>query len=520
VPRRGPPCSRLLCCSQLESAAPQELAACLEEGSLTLPAFLAERSPSALLGWEVVLHSDGSLVGTVAEVLSASGGAFVLEVSGSANSGAPDPFDQLLASLGGEGEAASADSPPPENVLLRITCAGRGYDWHVYLPLAPPLVPQLDPGQRRLRAAPPAGLLELGERPALLAWLRQQLPPLLRPDSRLPSAAELAAAGRGDVAAALRRAGGAAAVATELRLPGGRKPPGFWHDLDMVAMELAEFTAGAWSSHAAAGGSRRYYYNDVTGELRWTSPDGEEAEARVMPPLAALAAAGRWDLYNAVRLHGGARAVREALGWDCARRGAGRELANLPALAEAVREAARAAGAARGAMPTTAQLLAADRADVLAALVARGGLAACAARLGLATQRSARGRWRSAEAAAAALGEHLRAAGRRKGGRAAAQRLPTQAALRAAGRADLAYALQRHGARAMAERLQLPRGRERGGKRAFAEARSFARALALGSQREWRAWSRGGERPLDIPADPYTAYRASGWMGWPDWLGY
>jgi hypothetical protein len=176
----------------------------------TLDAFLAGgQSAASLLGWEVVLHENSAHVGFVAEVLSSAGGEMVLEVTGqtdAAPSDAADPFVDMLASLGtgvgdegGSSALLAGGSVAPESVLLRVTCSGRGYDWHVFIPLAQPLVPQLERGKRRLRVTPPPGLIELGERPALLAWLREQLPALLH-RSRLPSCAELERAGRADVA--------------------------------------------------------------------------------------------------------------------------------------------------------------------------------------------------------------------------------------------------------------------------------------------------------------------------------
>eukprot|EP00959_Pyramimonas_sp_CCMP1952_P353664 7409639-Pyramimonas_sp.AAC.1 len=40
------------------------------------------------------------------------------------------------------------------------------------------------------------------------------------------------------------------------------------------------------------------------------------------------------------------------------------------------------------------------------------------------------------------------------------------------------------------------------------------------SQKEWQEWSASGERPHDIPSNPYATYRNEGWLSWADWLGY
>src|SRR5262249_29547895 len=60
--------------------------------------------------------------------------------------------------------------------------------------------------------------------------------------------------------------------------------------------------------------------------------------------------------------------------------------------------------------------------------------------------------------------------------------------------------------------------------RSFAAARRFAHSLRLHSESEWRLFLKGElprrpRRPADIPADPRTRYRGTGWSSWPDWLG-
>lgn len=57
-----------------------------------------------------------------------------------------------------------------------------------------------------------------------------------------------------------------------------------------------------------------------------------------------------------------------------------------------------------------------------------------------------------------------------------------------------------------------------GAYRSFAEAREFVRRLQLPSQRAYREWAKGADRPAGIPAGPYTIYRDE-WVSWADWLG-
>jgi superfamily II DNA or RNA helicase len=53
----------------------------------------------------------------------------------------------------------------------------------------------------------------------------------------------------------------------------------------------------------------------------------------------------------------------------------------------------------------------------------------------------------------------------------------------------------------------------------FKEARSFVRRLKLRSAAEWRTYSGSGKRPANIPSAPYRAYEHDGWKNWADWLG-
>ena len=56
--------------------------------------------------------------------------------------------------------------------------------------------------------------------------------------------------------------------------------------------------------------------------------------------------------------------------------------------------------------------------------------------------------------------------------------------------------------------------------RSFKNARAFARSLDLKSQTEWRAYTKSGKKPEDIPSDPDKGYGGQGWAGMADWLGY
>jgi hypothetical protein len=65
----------------------------------------------------------------------------------------------------------------------------------------------------------------------------------------------------------------------------------------------------------------------------------------------------------------------------------------------------------------------------------------------------------------------------------------------------------------------LGNGKERVAWKSFTEARAFARGLKLKGVKEWAEWSKSGQRPSKIPANPDRTYRDDGWISWPDWLG-
>jgi hypothetical protein len=54
----------------------------------------------------------------------------------------------------------------------------------------------------------------------------------------------------------------------------------------------------------------------------------------------------------------------------------------------------------------------------------------------------------------------------------------------------------------------------------FTVGRAYARGLGLKGKKEWREWSKSGQRPSNIPSLPSRTYRDDGWISYPDWLGY
>eukprot|EP00947_MAST-08B_sp_MAST-8B-sp1_P006612 g6612.t1 len=54
----------------------------------------------------------------------------------------------------------------------------------------------------------------------------------------------------------------------------------------------------------------------------------------------------------------------------------------------------------------------------------------------------------------------------------------------------------------------------------FTEARDFIRRLGLRSKKEWKEWSKSGQRPSNVPSNPDKVYKGKGWVSYPDWMGY
>ena len=51
------------------------------------------------------------------------------------------------------------------------------------------------------------------------------------------------------------------------------------------------------------------------------------------------------------------------------------------------------------------------------------------------------------------------------------------------------------------------------------EAQAFVHGLGLKTANDWRAFTKSGNLPADIPAGPNRTYAKKGWTNWRDWLG-
>ena len=50
-------------------------------------------------------------------------------------------------------------------------------------------------------------------------------------------------------------------------------------------------------------------------------------------------------------------------------------------------------------------------------------------------------------------------------------------------------------------------------------AKEYVKSLKLNSQRDWKDYCKSGNKPENIPSNPSTKYKNSGWVSWYDWLG-
>ncbi len=310
-------------------------------------------------------------------------------------------------------------------------------------------------------------------------------------DPSMPTAHDLDAAGRADLAGAIASHGGYGAVAARLGLRSRYRPRGYWADMAHVDAEvraiwrelgqpaqlpgMSQLAAlgppglpGAIYRH---GGARAVAQR--LGLRPWRTPTrtwaGDlpalarelrtflrvQADPTRFPALATFRQAGRGDLVTAIRATGGGRA------WAARLRVRPQQMpvrywqspAGLQALETALRAQIVADPAGHRDLPTIPQLLAAGHPDLVRDVRATGGHRAWRVRLGLISPRHPPGYWHTPETLAAITAD-LRAF-------LATQpppvTIPTPAQLRAAGQAALLAALvQTGGRRAWAARLGLP----------------------------------------------------------------
>lgn len=128
------------------------------------------------------------------------------------------------------------------------------------------------------------------------------------PVSRLPTASQLADAGRGDLLQAIVRRGGFSATAAALGWTTQRRQRGAWQDTEAVAAELHRFILDSQlpPDARALGGRGRRGGGKQAREEEGVEEAPLPADAR-MPTQHELTSAGRHDLKYAVQQHGSAK---------------------------------------------------------------------------------------------------------------------------------------------------------------------------------------------------------------------
>eukprot|EP00850_Spirogloea_muscicola_P007058 SM000035S13038 [mRNA] locus=s35:59115:63032:+ [translate_table: standard] len=221
-------------------------------------------------------------------------------------------------------------------------------------------------------------------------------------DSRLgqpymPTRRQLVAAGRQDIVARIAAAGGFLSVAEALGLRARRRPNGFWEDLRNVDAEIEWLVSSeAWVRSSAKAA---------------TAAAAAEGGVAIMPQAKAVRELGRYDLHNAIMMHGGYKDVAAQLG---------RRPASAVAI-ESLADGMRSFMSERGmnVIPRYRQLRAEGRQDLIAALKRHGGPAVLADYMGLRCSRHGKGHWHQEERAVQALREYVLTRSQRTG-RAAA----------------------------------------------------------------------------------------------------
>ncbi|KAG0600498.1 hypothetical protein M758_11G039200 [Ceratodon purpureus] len=408
-------------------------------------------SPSAqdirecdLEGWEVVLEETTEVVGRVEEVLS-------------------------LASFW--------DPSVVEYCLLKVfDMSSPGIEY--LIPWVEDVVKEVDSVGRRVFIKPPEGLLELAKRPELLRKIRIALEEFGlhtegQTEPHMPTRRQLQAAGEHKLVEMIVAAGGFSSVAQDLRLRTKRRPVGFWEDLQNLDSEIEAFLGESWYEEEDPETGKTYYTNIITNEVLDERPasassmnptpvshNWSDSGTAVMPRARTLRKMGRFDLHNAIMMHGGYKEVAQQLGRMIIGR---REVKDLESeIQEFMRDHNLSL------FPKPSQLLAENRDDLLVAVREQGGVVAVAKKMGLRAQRNGKGRWKNVEEAAEAMkayilenlldsysesakdrGEAIWTDAREKN----LLRMPKQADILKDGRRDLRYALQKYGQEAIADRL-------------------------------------------------------------------
>ena len=494
----------------------------------------------------------------------------------SLGSGEGDHWSDAASSSDSDLESFDAfddDGAPPLSVVLRVRgereVSGAGGAVNLapvvhLVPFVAALFPRWNPETRTVVVDPPAGLYDLGTRQSEILALRRDLLPYCSSVSAtemgMPQRRTLLRADRDDLVSRVSALGDWSSVALMLGFESSRKPDGYWENIDLLRDALLKLIHAFWFEEVDEDTGMSFFYNDISGALSFEEPNVESGgglDVPVMPAMADVLEARRWDVHQAILLHGGYKEVALTLGWMQKRTSENRHLLQFSALAREmegfIEESAEELGIPEGRFPSEGMLLECDRDDLVQGVKWHGGFVRVARRMGRLNYNASK--LTDVSAAAKAFKEFaseqraktMDEANDRKtttktktktttrGDDKIARLLdmpvmPTESELLVAGRHDMRWALRIHNRERLAEEAGLAdpnRANPATGKPlkmrlGYAEARRFMRAQKprLASARRFRDWSAEGNRPWFIPADPKAYYsERDAWVTWEDFLG-
>ncbi len=402
-----------------------------------------------------------------------------------------------------------------------------------YIPFVPSMFPRWIPNSQALFLDPPAGLLDLALREVQLNELRSDLSPfckMLGADTYgMPRRLSMINQGQKDLVKRVEALGDWREVAIELDLKPDAAPWYYWDNIDNVEDALLKLVDAFWFEEM--DGEETFWYNDISGALRLeppTSGDGGGLDVPVMPTMAHLVEARRWDLHHAVVLHGGYRIVARELGWQRSRQIENRHLLSFEAFSEEILEliddeSLVDIGLRPGQLPCARQLEEIGRDDLIKFVKHHGGFSAVSKKLNLQPSRASREVYPTVRVLAKALRafalEHditVPVTPRRTEKKIVL--LPSAIDLISNDRNDLRAAMEKFPSKdiAVAGNMKMRHARM-----TYAEAQMELRKwkFEAGSRSIFQNWCRAGNKPWNMPVNPQPYYKKQGtWVSWRDFM--
>ena len=402
-----------------------------------------------------------------------------------------------------------------------------------YVPFVPSMFPRWIPTSQALFLDPPAGLLDLATREVQLNELRSDLLPfckMLGADTYgMPQRLSMMNQGQKDLVKRVEALGDWREVAIELDLKPDAAPWYYWDNIDNVEDALLKLVDAFWFEET--DGEETFWYNDISGALRLeppTSGDGGGLDVPVMPTMAHLVEARRWDLHHAVVLHGGYRTVARELGWQRSRQIENRHLLSFEAFSEEILELINDEslidiGLRPGQLPCARQLEEIGRDDLIKFMKHHGGFSAVSKKLKLQPSRASRDAYPTVRVLAKALRafalEHditTPVTPRRMDKKVVL--LPSAIDLMRNDRNDLRTAMEKFPSEDIAAAGNM---KMRYTRMTYAEAQAELQKWKFedGSRSIFQNWCRAGNKPWNMPVNPQPYYKKQGtWVSWRDFM--